>query len=220
MTILWIRCMFPDVSPRLRNQAASLLIWSSVVTECCGEREPALKEVLTHPAIAIVADPGGGKSVVGRAAVQQLVADGERVPVFGEIKQYRVDLSTLFRITTPAAVLEVTAHVDGVPLKRTYVLDGIDEIPRELLQRLGGELRDFIRREPQAHFVCTARQAFYVANRSLLPSIAAVFHILPLADEDVEHYCTLARYLTLTGLWMPSTRWVQAKKSVIHSSYP
>jgi hypothetical protein len=156
------------------------------------EREPALKEVLTHPAIAIVADPGGGKSVVGRAAVQQLVADGDRVPVLGEIKQYRVDLSTLFRITTPAAILDATAHVDGVPLKRTYVLDGIDEIPRELLQRLGGELRDFISREPQAHFVCTARQAFYVANRSLLPSIPAVFHILPLADEDVEHYCTRA----------------------------
>ena len=156
------------------------------------EREPALKEVLTHPAIAIVADPGGGKSVVGRAAVEQLLADGERVPVFGEVKQYRVDLPTLFRITTPAAVLDLAAVVDDVPLKRTYVLDGIDEIPRELLERLGTELRDFIAREPQAHFICTARQAFYVANRSLLPSIPAVFHILPLADEDVEHYCTQA----------------------------
>lgn len=156
------------------------------------EREPALKEILTHPAIAIVADPGGGKSVVGRATVQQLVADGERVPVFGEIKQYRVDLPTLFRMTTPAGILDLAAAIDGIPLRRTYVLDGIDEIPRELLQRLGVELRDCIAHEPQAHFVCTARQAFYVANRNLLPSIPAVFHILPLADEDIEHYCIRA----------------------------
>jgi hypothetical protein len=156
------------------------------------EREPMLEELLTHPAIAIVADPGGGKSVVGRAALHQLAASRERVPVLGEVKQYRGNLQTLFRITAPADVLDPAAAVDGVPLRRTYVLDGIDEIPTELLQRLGAELQDFIAREPQAHFICTARQAFYVVNRDLLPSIPAVFHILPLADDDIEQYATRA----------------------------
>jgi len=156
------------------------------------EREPMLEELLTHPAIAIVADPGGGKSVVGRAALHQLAASRERVPVWGDVKQYRGDLQTLFRITAPADVLDPAAAVDGATLRRTYVLDGIDEIPTELLQRLGTELRDFIAREPQAHFICTARQAFYVANRDLLPSIPAVFHILPLADDDIEQYATRA----------------------------
>lgn len=51
------------------------------------EREPMLEELLTHP--AIVADPGGGKSVVGRAALHQLAASRERVPVWGDVKQYR-----------------------------------------------------------------------------------------------------------------------------------
>lgn len=152
------------------------------------EREPKLEELLTHPAIAIVADPGGGKSVVGRATVHQIAQAGERAPIFAEVKQYRGELRTLFRITAPAEVLEPEALVDGVRMKRTYVLDGIDEVPTELLQQLGAELRDFIAREPDAHFVCTARQAFYVANRDLLPSIPAVFHILPLADEDIEQY--------------------------------
>ena len=124
------------------------------------EREPALKEILTHPAIAIVADPGAGKSVVGRASVQHLIANGGRVPVFAELKQYRVDLPTLFRITTPTAILDPAAMVEGVPLRRTYVLDGIDEIPAELVQRLGTELREFIAHESQAHFVFTARQLF------------------------------------------------------------
>jgi hypothetical protein len=156
------------------------------------EREPTLEEVLTHPSIAIVADPGAGKSVVGRAAVGHLLAHSDRVPVFAEVKQYRVDLPTLFRVTTPAAVLEPGATVDGVVLKRTYLLDGIDEIPMELVQRLGTELRDFMADEPGAHFVFTARQAFYVANRNLLPPVPAVFHILPFATEDIEQYCANA----------------------------
>ena len=73
------------------------------------EREPKLEERLTHPAMAIVAEPGGGKSVVARAALRQITASGERVPVFGEVKQYRGELQTLFRITAPAEVLEPAA---------------------------------------------------------------------------------------------------------------
>jgi superfamily II DNA or RNA helicase len=46
------------------------------------EREPTLKEVLTHRSIAIVADPGAGKSVVGRAVVEHLLAHSDRVPIF------------------------------------------------------------------------------------------------------------------------------------------
>jgi hypothetical protein len=157
------------------------------------EREPKLEELLTHPAIAIVADPGGGKSIVGRAAMHKLIAAGERVPIFAEVKQYRTDLPTLFRITTPAAVLNPAETVDGAPLRRTYILDGIDEIPTELLANLGGELRELMAREPESRFVCTARQAFYVANRGLLPLIPAVFHILALADEDIEQYARRAR---------------------------
>ena len=155
------------------------------------EREPMLEELLTHPAIAswptrwrkVGCRPGG----IAPARGQQRTRTG-----LGEVKQYRGDLQTLFRITAPADVLDPAAAVDGAPLRRTYVLDGIDEIPTELLQRLGTELRDFIAREPQAHFICTARQAFYVANRDLLPSIPAVFHILPLADDDIEQYATRA----------------------------
>ena len=153
------------------------------------EREPTLEEILTHPTIAVVADPGAGKSVVARACLHKLIVNGERVPVFAEVKQYRADLPTLFRITTPVSVLDPAAAVEGVPLRRAYVLDGIDEIPLELVQRFGVELREFIAQEPEAHFVFTARQAFYVANRNLLPPIPAVFHILPFATEDIEEYC-------------------------------
>jgi hypothetical protein len=156
------------------------------------ESEPALEEILTHPRIAIVADPCGGKSMVARAAMQKLIVAGDRVPVFAEVKQYRGDLATLFRISAPAAILNPAETADGQPLRRTYILDGIDEIPAELLESLGRELREFIAQEPEAHFICTARQAFYVANRQVLPPIPAVFHILALADEEIEQYATRA----------------------------
>jgi hypothetical protein len=44
------------------------------------EREPQLKELLTHPAIAIVADPGGGKSVLGKL-LQGAFNGGAMLPV-------------------------------------------------------------------------------------------------------------------------------------------
>jgi hypothetical protein len=62
------------------------------------DREPLLEELLTHPTIAIVADPGGGKSVVARAAIHKIIEEGKRVPIFADMKQYRGDLATLFRI--------------------------------------------------------------------------------------------------------------------------
>jgi hypothetical protein len=177
-----------------------------------GEREPKVEELLTHRAIAIVADPGGGKSVVGRAALHKLIADRERVPIFAEIKQYRADLPTLFGINTPAAVLNPAETVDGAPLRRTYILDGIDEIPTELLENLGRELREFMANEPEARFVCTARQAFYAANRGLLPPIPVVFHILPLTDEDIEQYASRAR--TDAERFMEAIREVGATEEV------
>ena len=156
------------------------------------DREPELEEILSHPAIAIVADPGGGKSVVGRAAMHKIITDGDRIPILAEMKEYRQDLPLLFSSTAPATILNSEETIDGAPLRKTYLLDGIDEIPTELLERFGAELQEFIAREPQAHFVYTVRQAFYVANRHLLPPIAAVFHILPLSDDDIQQYCTNA----------------------------
>jgi hypothetical protein len=54
------------------------------------EREPTLKEVLTHPSSAIVADPGADKSAVGRAAVEHLLAHGgPRTPTQTSSAKYR-----------------------------------------------------------------------------------------------------------------------------------
>src|ERR1017187_7107779 len=55
------------------------------------ERSPDLMELLQHPRLLILAEPGGGKSVATRAAVQESLQAG-RIPILVELKEYRGDL--------------------------------------------------------------------------------------------------------------------------------
>src|SRR5208283_902716 len=64
------------------------------------DKEPELAEILRHPRLLILAEPGGGKSVVARAAVHETAQVG-RVPVMVELKEYRSDLTALLRAAAP-----------------------------------------------------------------------------------------------------------------------
>jgi len=150
--------------------------------------EPRLAELLTHPRVMVLAEPGGGKSITAYAAVLEILSKGERIPVLAELKGYRSDLSLLMHQSVPAELLKVAAFVDGAPVHRTYVLDGVDEVPAELVQQFAADLSSLLKSDPNAQFFVTARQAFYVASRSLFSDIPAVFHILELTDEDIRQY--------------------------------
>jgi hypothetical protein len=149
------------------------------------EREPELAEILTHPQLLVLAEPGGGKSVIARAAVHEIARAG-RVPISVELKEYRGDLPHLFRSSAPDDVLQ-----DRL-LERTYILDGIDEVPTEFLSGFAQDLEKLIDSDTAARVIATARQAFYVAHRSLFPKVSAVFHILDFSDEDIRRYVTLS----------------------------
>src|SRR5712692_6208713 len=51
------------------------------------EGEPGLSEILKHPRVVVLGEPGAGKSLVARAAVQEVLRGSERVPIFTELKQ-------------------------------------------------------------------------------------------------------------------------------------
>jgi hypothetical protein len=57
--------------------------------------EPKLADSLKHTRVLILAEPGGGKSVVACAAVHQFICNRERILVIAELKGYRGD-PTLF----------------------------------------------------------------------------------------------------------------------------
>jgi len=152
------------------------------------DKEPRLKEILKHPRLVILGEPGAGKSLVARAAVQEVLRNGERVPVYAELKQYRGNLSALLELSTPRSTLDRSTVVDGKLLARTYVFDGLDELPRELLEQFGKELDALLAYDKAAAGLLTARQAFYVTERKLLPKFPAVFHVLDFSDEDIREY--------------------------------
>ena len=152
------------------------------------EREPKLQDVISHPQSVILAEPGGGKSVVARAAVHLFVDELDRIPVFSELKEYRGSLSNLLAASAPHPVLDPYATIAGEIMKRAYILDGLDEIPRDTLSKLGIDLRELLESDPTASVLLTARQAFYAAHRDELPSISSLFHILDFSDDDIDKY--------------------------------
>jgi hypothetical protein len=154
------------------------------------DREPKLADVLKNSRVLILAEPGGGKSVVARAAVHHFANEGQRVTVFAELKGYRGNLSALLAAAAPAAVSSTAAAVEGRPLARAYVLDGIDEIPRGMLPTLGADLQTLFEKDASAPVLLTARQAFYAAHRDSLPTITSLFHILDFSDKDIAENAT------------------------------
>lgn len=154
------------------------------------DREPKLADVVKQSGVVVLAEPGGGKSVVARAAVHELARRGDRVPVFVELKEYRGDLGALIRNAAPTAILEAAAAIDDRPLLRAYVLDGIDEIPLGTLDQLGRDLQAIFGTESNATALLTARPAYYAGHRDALPSITSLFHILDFSDKDIEQYVT------------------------------
>lgn len=164
------------------------------------DREPKLGDILKHTRILILAEPGGGKSVVARAAVHQLIRAQERVPIFAELKGYRGNLAALITKAAPPAILDLASSVDGKLLSRTYVLDGIDEIPRGMLEKLGIDLQKVFESDRNATVLLTARQAFYAAHRDSLPSITSLFHLLDFSDKDIAEYVTRSSLNTSTFL--------------------
>src|SRR6516225_6144672 len=66
------------------------------------DREPGLEELLSHPRVVVLGEPGAGKSVVARAAVRAHIASNNRVPVFSELKGYRASSGLLELLSTSA----------------------------------------------------------------------------------------------------------------------
>jgi hypothetical protein len=114
------------------------------------EGEPLLPELLKHPRVVILGEPGAGKSLVARAAVREFASDAQQVSIFAELKTYRGDLSQLLASVAPALLVDTATTANGKPLQRAYVLDGVDEIPRELIDQFGKDLAALLTRDPSA----------------------------------------------------------------------
>lgn len=146
-------------------------------------REPVLAELLNLPNVIALAEPGAGKSTVARAAMTSLFARADILPVRVALLECNATR------TVETLIVSALRGVDLEPGQRFhYVLDGLDEIPREFLERTSGEISALFMDERTAGVFVTSRQAFYVSNRGTLPDFNSVFHLLDFSNEDIHAY--------------------------------
>jgi len=148
--------------------------------------EASLDDLLKHRAVVILGEPGSGKSTVAKAATERAINAG-RVPLVGTLRSYDGDLAALLRTEVPAELVD-NSFVVGTGITRTFILDGLDEIPQELFQRFLHEFEALLRSDADARFVLTSRQAFYAAQSRRFKSTPDAFYLLGFRDRDVRAY--------------------------------
>ena len=146
------------------------------------EHEPDLAAILIHPKLLILGEPGAGKSTTGRAVVRHLQDHGQPtdIPVVASLKSYNGNVRTLLLQNTPALVL------DAAELHRTYVLDGVDEVPVQHRQALRTDIQALLTADVTAKIICTARQAFYAQHPEAFSEGMSVFHLLDFDSNDIR----------------------------------
>jgi hypothetical protein len=146
------------------------------------EHEPDLPGILVHKQLIILGEPGAGKSTTTRAIIQHVLNSGAAIPVFVSLKSYEGNLRALLLRDTPTAIL------DGASLPKTYVLDGIDEVPNGHRYALRQELIALLTTDGATRMVLTSRQAFHAHRPKAFPDGLTAFHLLDFDDHNVRSY--------------------------------
>ncbi len=146
------------------------------------ESNPDIQAILQHDRVVLIGEPGMGKTALAHACMLHF-ADNSSFASFVSLSGYTGDLRQLFAGLDIAA-----ADVEGRPLARAYVLDGLDEVAGELREQFLSELFAMLGLAPNATVVLTCRQAIYEGLRNQIPQTFHEFYPLGFKSDDVLAY--------------------------------
>jgi hypothetical protein len=172
------------------------------------EYEPDLAAVLKHQHVLVLGEPGAGKSTTAQAVMCHVIDNGTNhdIPVFAELKSYQVNLRELLSTNTPASVL------DNKALYRTYILDGVDEVPRDHRASFQQDVRDLMANDKNAKIVLTSRQAYAAQHPDALPAGLTAYHLLDFDRKDIKAYA--AKHGADPDVFLAAVRHAQCEEEI------
>ncbi len=126
-----------------------------------------------------------GKTSLAYASMLHFAGTG-CLPIFDALSGFNGGLGDLLHSSAGAAPAEPS--VDGRPLNKAYILDGLDEVPNDRVKQFLSELSQLLSREPAANLVLTCRQAPYEALRDGVPPKFQEFFPLGFDGQDIRAY--------------------------------
>jgi hypothetical protein len=154
------------------------------------EQAPQLDELLSRSRVAVLGEPGAGKSRVARAAVRQLAESGARIPIFCALREYRREegLTAIIRRELRAMGWENT-YEDLLDIGQVAcIFDGADEVPFEAQEQFFKDLNGICSEEQTGYVFLTARQAFWARRPELSRHFSSVLDLLEFSDDDVREF--------------------------------
>jgi hypothetical protein len=146
------------------------------------EKEPELESLLGQPRVVVVGEPGAGKSTVAQEAARRLATVDAALPILLNLRSYRGNLSQLLDRAVPPAIREIQG------LRRHYICDGLDEVPRALIAQAIRDLVDLSASEQEAAFLIASRQAFFANHSTAFGPEFRVFHVLDFDEDDLRAF--------------------------------
>jgi hypothetical protein len=160
------------------------------------EFQASLQQVLSNQHVAILGEPGAGKSTLAHVAVLEFLKRGQTVtPVYAPLRDYRGSLNELLLNNGLAEAL-TRDDADGPRPVAAYILDGVDEVPSSALNAFLTDLRNLAANEPDSGVIITARQAFYPTIKDSLPTSFVEFYPVGFNTDDIEifaEHCGIER---------------------------
>ncbi|HTY85625.1 MAG TPA: hypothetical protein VMB19_15500 [Silvibacterium sp.] len=174
----FIERKFIDDEKWRRYSASEAFRYSGILRE----REPELESLLTIQCVVVVGEPGAGKSTIAQEAARRLAAVETVLPILLNLRSYRGDLADLLGRTVPPAILGIQ------DLRRHYICDGLDEVPREYVAQAIKDLVELSTPEQDAGFLITSRQAFFANHSPAFGRDFRVFHVLDFDEDDLRRF--------------------------------